>query len=83
MSWSKYKRRLSNRLDQLQESIRAIQSHLGCGLLVIEHDMRFIMGLCERIQVLDYGRTIAIGSPDDVRNDPLVLAAHLGAPDPT
>jgi ABC-type branched-subunit amino acid transport system ATPase component len=68
--------------NQLQESIRAIQAHLRCGVLVIEHDMQFIMGLCHQIQVLDYGRTIAVGRPDEIRNNPLVLAAYLGAPDP-
>ena len=46
--------------------------------MVIEHDMRVIMRLCERIQVLDYGRTISIGTPAEVRNDPGVLAAYLG-----
>ena len=45
----------------------------GCGLLVIEHDMRVIMRLCERIQVLDYGKTIAIGTPAEVRSDPAVI----------
>jgi branched-chain amino acid transport system ATP-binding protein len=45
---------------------------------VIEHDMRVIMSLCGRIQVLDYGKTICMGSPAEVRNDPAVLAAYLG-----
>jgi branched-chain amino acid transport system ATP-binding protein len=45
---------------------------------VIEHDMRLIMQLCERIQVLDYGRTISIGTPAEVRRDPAVLTAYLG-----
>ena len=44
-------------------SLAAIRDDFGCGLLVIEHDMRLIMRLCERIQVLDYGKTIAIGTP--------------------
>jgi branched-chain amino acid transport system ATP-binding protein len=45
---------------------------------VIEHDMRLIMRLCERIQVLDYGKTISIGTPMQVRSDPAVLRAYLG-----
>jgi branched-chain amino acid transport system ATP-binding protein len=49
-----------------------------CGLMVIEHDMRVIMKLCERVQVLDYGHTISVGTPAEVRRDPAVLRAYLG-----
>jgi branched-chain amino acid transport system ATP-binding protein len=64
--------------DQLVDLIRQIRDDLGCGVLVIEHDMRVIMSLCERIQVLDFGNTIFIGSPENVRTDPKVIAAYLG-----
>jgi branched-chain amino acid transport system ATP-binding protein len=65
--------------DLLVDVIAALPADLGCGVLVIEHDMRVIMRLCTRIQVLDYGKTIALGPPEQVRNDPAVRAAYLGA----
>jgi len=70
-------------LDEIESAelvgvIRATRDEVGCGIMVIEHDMRVIMPLCERIHVLDYGKTIAVGTPDEVRNDPRVVAAYLG-----
>ena len=54
-------------------ALAGIRDAFGVGLLVIEHDMRLIMQLCERIQVLDYGKTIALGTPAQVGCDPAVL----------
>lgn len=65
--------------DLLVDVIAGLPADLGCGILVIEHDMRVIMRLCTRIQVLNYGKTIAIGTPAQVRADPSVRAAYLGA----
>jgi branched-chain amino acid transport system ATP-binding protein len=50
----------------------------GTTIVVVEHDMSFVMGLCGRIVVMNYGRKIAEGSPDEIRNDPAVVAAYLG-----
>jgi branched-chain amino acid transport system permease protein len=66
--------------DELLESIHAIRDHLGCAVLIVDHDLRLIMQLCERIQVLSEGRTIAMGSPEAVANDPQVIDAYLGSP---
>ncbi len=53
----------------------------GVTVLLIEHDVKLIMGLCDRVAVLDYGRKIAEGVPEQVRNNPAVIAAYLGADD--
>src|SRR6266545_3776609 len=64
--------------DELVGSLTLIRDDFSCALVVIEHDMRLIMRLCERIQVLDYGKTISVGTPAHVRSDPAVLKAYLG-----
>jgi branched-chain amino acid transport system ATP-binding protein len=64
--------------DELAATIANLPTRLGCGVLVIEHDMRVIMGICNRILVLDHGVTISLGSPEQVRSDPAVIAAYLG-----
>ena len=64
----------------LMEEIRNICQR-GFSVFLIEHDMRFVMGVCERIAVLNFGRIIAEGSPDEVRNNPDVIEAYLGRED--
>lgn len=66
--------------DALVRLVLTLRSELGCGILVIEHDMRVIMRLCERLHVLNFGITISVGTRDDVRADPAVIAAYLGGP---
>jgi ABC-type branched-subunit amino acid transport system ATPase component len=62
----------------LTETIAHVRDELGCGVLLVEHDMRIIFRVCERIQVLDHGKSIAVGSPEEIRTDKGVIAAYLG-----
>lgn len=64
--------------DDLLAVFTAIREKYGCGLLVIEHDMRLIMRLCDRLHVLNYGQTLCVGSPSEVAKDARVLEAYLG-----
>ena len=63
---------------ELMETIRLIRDRFGIAILLIEHDMNFVMGICERIYVLDYGKVIAEGNPEEIRNNPRVITAYLG-----
>jgi branched-chain amino acid transport system ATP-binding protein len=64
--------------EELRDVIVGIRSKYDCGVLVIEHNMALVMKLCERIQVLDSGRTLAAGTPDEIRGNAGVRRAYLG-----
>jgi branched-chain amino acid transport system ATP-binding protein len=63
---------------ELMETIQLIRDKFKISILLIEHDMNFVMGICEHIVVLDYGKIIAEGTAEEVRRNPKVIAAYLG-----
>jgi branched-chain amino acid transport system ATP-binding protein len=67
-----------NETDELMQTVRQVRDQFGIAILLIEHDMNFVMGICEEITVLDYGRIIARGDGKAIRNNPKVIAAYLG-----
>jgi ABC-type branched-subunit amino acid transport system ATPase component len=69
--------------DELAGSIERIRGDHGCGVLVVEHDLRLIMRVCESIVVLNEGDVISRGRPDEVRADPAVVAAYIGTEVPS
>lgn len=67
-----------NETEELMHTIHSVRDQFGVAILLIEHDMNFVMGICEEITVLDYGRVIARGDGKAIRNNPKVIAAYLG-----
>ena len=63
---------------ELMRMIDFIRKEFDLTILLIEHDMKLVMGICEHIMVLDYGRVIAEGKPEEIRTNPQVIKAYLG-----
>ena len=64
--------------SELMNTIREVREKFDVSIILIEHDMSLVMGICERILVLNYGLIIAEGTPDEIKNNPVVIEAYLG-----
>lgn len=71
-----------NEKHQLSQLIRQIRTQFNMTIILIEHHVPLVMGLCDRIAVLDFGQLIALGHPDQIRSNPAVIEAYLGVPIP-
>ena len=67
-----------NETKELMETIRFVRDKFDMTVLLIEHDMKLVQGICEYLYVLNFGRLLAEGTPDKVLNDPAVIKAYLG-----
>lgn len=68
----------STETEALSKLIRRIRDELGVTILLVEHDMSLVMGICEKICVINFGKKIAEGTPEEIRNNPMVQEAYLG-----
>jgi branched-chain amino acid transport system ATP-binding protein len=68
-----------NESAELAQLIEGARARLGCAVLLIEHDVEFVLRLSDRVHVLDHGTTLTVGAPHAIRTDPRVIRAYLGA----
>ena len=65
--------------EELVAILRGLLTDFGCGILLIEHDMSIVMPICSRVQVIDDGMTLRIGTPEEIQADPVVVQSYLGS----
>lgn len=66
-------------IETFLPTLQRVREVMGCGVVIVDHDMRLIMNLCDRIHVLNYGKTIGDGTPEQIRSEPAVIEAYLGS----
>ena len=67
-----------NETEELMDTIRFVREHFDMTILLIEHDMKLVMGISDRIYVVNQGTPLANGTPEEIRNNPDVIRAYLG-----
>ena len=67
-----------NETKELSNSLKWVQNNIACAIIVIDHDLKFIMGVCDKITVMNMGEVIASGKPNEISNNKRVKEAYIG-----